>query len=79
MNVIDEHPHCCAFDIASKHRTVMASKVADFEKHVLPKLRVAIEHTWKYSTMGIQTVSLRDPVFTRGGDLICELDLNKGQ
>ena len=56
----------------------MASRLADFENRVLPKLRLAVENTWKYSTMGIQTVSLRDPVFTKKGDLICELDLHKG-
>lgn len=68
----------CPFDIVAKHGEVMTSKVAEFELVVLPQLRSAVEHTWKYTTMGIQTVSLRDPVFTRRGDLICEFDLQKG-
>ena len=78
LSLHDEHPHCCHFDIAAKHREVMVSRLLDFEQRVLPQLRLAVENTWKYSTMGIQTVSLRDPVFTKKGDLICELDLSRG-
>lgn len=68
----------CPLDIVAKHKEVMDKKVAEFEMVVLPLLRSAMEHTWQYTTMGIQSVSLRDPVFTRRGDLICELDLQKG-
>lgn len=76
----EQHAHAsewCPLDIVAKHSEVM-TKVTELEMVVLPQLRSAIEHTWKYTTMGIQTVSLRDPVFTRRGDLICEFDLRKG-
>ena len=44
----------------------------------VPRLKRALEQNWDYCTMGIQQVTLRDPVFTRRGDFVCELELCAG-
>ena len=46
---------------------------------VVPTLKLALEQNWDYCAMGIQQVTLRDPVFTRRGDFVCELDLFAGE
>ena len=68
-----------AFDLLEVHRAKLPRTIAELEMQLLPKLKAAMEGDWGYSVMGIQTVTLRDPVFTRQGDLLCELDLTRGE
>ena len=44
-------------------------------KESIPRIKHALEQNWDYCAMGIQQVTLRDPVFTRRGDFVCELEL----
>ena len=66
-------------DIVSQHENAISLNIKEFENTTIPELKSALEHTWKYSMMGTRTMSLRDPVFTRRGDLVCELDLKEGE
>ena len=50
----------------------------ELDELVTQQLRLVLEASWEYCVMGIQSIKLRDPVITRAGDLICELDLVEG-
>ena len=68
-----------AFDILRLHQSSLPDKIEELEQTLLPQLKETIEGTWEYSVMGIQTMNLHDPVFTRKGDLLCELALDDGE
>lgn len=73
----DQNQELCPFDIVSMHRTKLPYKVGEVQTLLVNILARMMEGSWEYSAMGLQSVILRDPVFTRNGDLICELDLAK--
>lgn len=64
----------CSLDVAQLHKKHFSLDVKMFDA-VVPTLKSALEQNWNYCTMGIQEVALREPVFTRKGDFVCELDL----
>ncbi|GJF00396.1 hypothetical protein PsYK624_166840 [Phanerochaete sordida] len=64
----------CPFDLAELHKKCFMLDVKMFDTFV-PVLKSAFENNWSYCTMGIQQVTIRDPIFTRKGDFVCELDL----
>ncbi|EKM51546.1 uncharacterized protein PHACADRAFT_102478 [Phanerochaete carnosa HHB-10118-sp] len=68
----------CPFDIAELHKESFSLDIEAF-KTFMPALRQALEQSWDYCTMGIQQVTLRDPVFTRKCDFVCELGLYAGK
>ena len=47
-------------------------------KESIPRIKHALEQNWDYCAMGVQQVTLRDPVFTRRGEFVCELELYAG-
>ena len=67
----------CPLDVAELHRKYFSMDISALEQ-VIPKLKHALEQNWDYCAMGIQQVTLRDPVFTRRGDFVCELNLYTG-
>ena len=65
-------------EVLSLHKCNLPERLETLGEQFIPRLKNTMENSWEYSVMGIQTVSLSDPVFTRRGDLICELALVKG-
>ena len=74
----DECSGHCPFDVAKLHREYFAMDINPLAKFV-EQLKVSVGQKWRYCTMGIQQVALRDPVFTKSGDFVCELDLIRGE
>jgi hypothetical protein len=67
-----------SFDILTLHEMNLPYKIQKLEEELLPLLRQTMEGSWAYSVMGIQAMTLREPVITRRGDLLCELGLAEG-
>lgn len=71
----DECSGHCPVNIAELHRKCFAMDIRALKEFV-PRLKHALEENWDYCAMGTQRVTLHDPVFTRRGDFVCELELH---
>lgn len=56
------------------HEHQIQKRLDALEDTLVESLRNTLEGSWAYSALGYQTMDLHEPVFTRKGDLICELD-----
>lgn len=64
----------CPFDVVGMHEHQIQKRLDALEDTLVESLRSTLEGSWAYSALGYQTMDLHEPVFTRKGDLICELD-----